>query len=153
MTRRLAPAAAGCAIAAALLAAPGVASAGVHPKIGTYSGHTPDGKVLNLEVREKGGARRIRLLEFSDGCGGALLVTPLGLGKARRQFHFETSGNTTSVGYRVILDGTINSPKRMTVNSQSFVGNLFPTPGTPPGTANQCSVTSSFSLRFLPDGL
>jgi hypothetical protein len=41
----------------------------------------------------------------------------------------------------------------MTIVTQSSVGDLLPPTGTPPGTASQCSVTSSFALRFLPDGL
>jgi hypothetical protein len=141
------------AIAAAALALPGGAAAGVHAKLGAYTGQAEDGKLLSVEVVKRGGTRRLRLLEFKDGCASTFVLPPLGLGKAQRTFHDDFSGNTNSVGYRTVFDGRIESAKKMTITTQSSVGDLFPPPGTPPGTANHCSVTTNFALRFLPDGL
>ena len=140
-------------IAAMVLAAPSGASAGIHSKLGTYSGQAADGKLLSVEVVSRGGSRRVRLLEFRDGCGSTFVIPPLALGKAQRTFHDDFSGNTNTVGYRTVFDGRITGAKRMTITTQSFVGDLFPPAGTAPGTASHCSVTTTFALKFLPDGL
>ena len=142
------------ALMATMSSAP--ASAAVTPKIGTYSGHAAGAgsERIDLEVVNRGGAMRVRLLDFDAGCASQFVLTPIGAGKVRRgRFHFENEGNTNSVAYRTVLDGRFTSPTRATVTLQSFTGSLFPAPGTPPGAANVCSEKIGFPLKFLPDGL
>jgi hypothetical protein len=153
MSRRLAAGMATLAIAAIAVSS---APAAVTPRIGTYVGHSPGAKrstnTITIEVVERRGALRVRLLDLIDDCGSDFVITPIGLGKATGKFHDVYEGDTNSVGYRVVFDGRFIKRSRAVIDVQSSVGDLLPS-GTAPGTANQCTDTTSFSLKFLPDGL
>ncbi|MGZ5337926.1 MAG: hypothetical protein ACXWDT_07790 [Solirubrobacterales bacterium] len=153
MSRRLIGALAAGALAAGMLATAGGSAAAATPKIGTYDGRAAGGKLIDIEVVQRHGVLRVRLLDLEDNCGSSFVLTPIGLGTAKGGFHGSREGRTDTVAYRVVLDGHFTSRTRASVTVLSSVGDLFPPPGAQPGAPISCSETTQFTLKFLPDGL
>ena len=158
MRKRFAGTVAATAALTAILAAPGPAGAAVRPKVGSYGGAvrgTTIDKRLAVEVVRRGRGLRVRMLDFGDACASQLFLLdrPLALGDARKPFHRDVQGHTNTIGYRIVFDGRFTGRRKATVTVQSFEGDLIPPPGVQPGTANICSDTTVFHLKFLPDGL
>ncbi|MGZ5342998.1 MAG: hypothetical protein ACXWEK_08185, partial [Solirubrobacterales bacterium] len=87
MSRRLIGALAAGALAAGMLATAGGSAVAATPKIGTYDGRAAGGKLIDIEVVQRHGVLRVRLLDLEDNCGSSFVLTPIGLGTAKGGFH------------------------------------------------------------------
>jgi hypothetical protein len=135
-----------------LVLAPGQATAKA-PASTVYSGQSSGttSAQIKIKVARRHHALHVTLLGLSDGCASGFVQPPVGLGQLHQSsFHRMFSGSTTSVGWALTFDGVFTNPRRGSVTVHGAVGDLFPAPGIPPGSANICEDTSTFQLSRLP---
>jgi hypothetical protein len=138
----------------ALLASGTAPGAPFKPLLGKYRASAPGAgptNLMTLEVQRLGRrALKTRILALRDDCAAGLAPTPIALGRLlAKDFKYQASGTTTSTAYRVDIDGLFVNATTATARVKSSLGNLFPPPGVPPGTADICQDDTTFRLKYL----